>query len=210
MKLNLIHNFSAYSPQQSSMNHMFSEDYIEGFREDGRMSVIRRFFCLFVTFDLIFITLLWIISVVVIIWNNPLLCFFFNLYNSQITGENIYHAFDVQVKNYSIYTSLFDIVINALVRFIFLILFYGIIYINHWIIVAVRKRKWKKLKSCCFVLRFRLFFSAYHDWFMWIFDFQSICLWCELENVNYWIKLSEFQLFIFSFWCQHNPFSKYC
>jgi StAR-related lipid transfer protein 3 len=55
----------------------------------------------------------------------------------QITGENIYHAFDVQVKNYSIYTSLFDIVFNAVIRFVFLILFYGIIYINHWIIVAV-------------------------------------------------------------------------
>lgn len=32
---------------------------------DGRMSVVRRFFCLFVTFDLVFVSLLWLICIVV-------------------------------------------------------------------------------------------------------------------------------------------------
>lgn len=86
--------------------------------QDGRMSVVRRFFCLFVTFDLVFISLLWIICAV-------------------ITGDNIYDALRAQVLHYSIYTSLFDIVMAAVVRFVVLVLFYGLLYINHWSIIAV-------------------------------------------------------------------------
>lgn len=118
---------------------MLSDNFIAGFQEDGRMSVVRRFFSLFVTFDLIFTTLLWLISVV-------------------ITGEKVQHAFVNQVLHYSIYTSLFDIgnvnsivvtnvnnyclnlyftVVAALCRFSVLILFYALIYLNHWIVIAV-------------------------------------------------------------------------
>lgn len=48
----------------SSIN-MISDDFIHGFRHEGRMSAVRRFFCLFVTFDVLFIGFLWIISIVV-------------------------------------------------------------------------------------------------------------------------------------------------
>lgn len=81
------------------------------------MSVVRRFFCLFVTFDLIFVTLLWLICVV-------------------IPGENIYKALEYQIINYSIETSLFDVVVAAAVRFILLIFFYAMLKCNHWIIIA--------------------------------------------------------------------------
>lgn len=113
-----IVNSTAPTPQSRSYPPIPTEDLISGFMEDGRMSVVRRFFCLFVTFDLIFISLLWLISVM-------------------ITGDNIRHAFDNQIVHYSIYTSLFDIVMAAICRFTVLILFYALIYMNHWIIIAV-------------------------------------------------------------------------
>ena len=50
---------------QSHTVNLLSEDFIAGYMEQGRMSVVRRFFCLFVTFDVVFISLLWIICVVV-------------------------------------------------------------------------------------------------------------------------------------------------
>ncbi|XP_063701257.1 steroidogenic acute regulatory protein-like [Culicoides brevitarsis] len=107
--------------------HM-SDDFISGFMEDGRMSVVRRFFCLFVTFDLVFITLLWLISIM-------------------ITGDNIRNAFENQIVHYSIYTSLFDIVMAAVCRFTVLLLFYALIYMNHWIIIALSTSG-----SCAFLI----------------------------------------------------------
>lgn len=103
------------------MVNLLSEDFIAGYMDEGRMSVVRRFFCLFVTFDVVFISLLWIICVM-------------------ITGDNIRHALETQVLHYTIEKSLFDVVVIALMRFIFLILFYGLCHLNHWIVIAVSKR----------------------------------------------------------------------
>lgn len=100
------------------------------------MSVVRRFFCLFVTFDLIFITLLWIICVV-------------------INGEDIYNALEKQVIHYNIENSLFDIVVLAACRFIMLILFYAICHLNHWIIVAL-----STTLSCAFII-YKVFVYAW-------------------------------------------------
>ncbi|XP_055532213.1 steroidogenic acute regulatory protein-like [Wyeomyia smithii] len=102
---------------QSHMVNLLSEDFIAGYMDEGRMSVVRRFFCLFVTFDVVFISLLWIICVM-------------------ITGDNIAHALQIQVIHYTIYTSLFDVVITALLRFLILILFYGCFHLNHWIVIS--------------------------------------------------------------------------
>lgn len=71
--------------QSRSLNsvNVFSEDFIAGYMHDGRMSVVRRFFCLFVTFDLIFISLLWIITIMV--------CFFVLLINQNMyISDNTY------------------------------------------------------------------------------------------------------------------------
>uniref|UniRef100_A0A1B0D5P1 Uncharacterized protein n=1 Tax=Phlebotomus papatasi TaxID=29031 RepID=A0A1B0D5P1_PHLPP len=113
---------------QSHSINLITEDFISGYQHDGRMSVIRRFFCLFVTFDLVFIALLWLICVM-------------------ITGDNIYNALRTQVVHYTIYTSLFDIVMAAICRFVVLILFYAILYINHWIIIAASTSG-----SCAFLI----------------------------------------------------------
>lgn len=112
-----FHTSSLFLDRQPSVN-FFSEDFIAGFQPTNRMSVVRRFFCLFVTFDLIFISLLWLICVV-------------------ITGENIYKALRSQILDYSIETSLFDVVGAAGARFILLIFFYAILKCNHWSIIAL-------------------------------------------------------------------------
>jgi len=94
------------------------EAVIAGSTTNGRMSAVRRFFCLFVTFDLMFTTLLWII------------CFV-------ITGENIQDVMYQQVVEYNIHTSLFDVVMASACRFVILILFYALLRINHWFVIAL-------------------------------------------------------------------------
>lgn len=49
-----------------SRQDYLSEDVIAGSVRDGKMSAVRRFFCLFVTFDLLFTMLLWVICFVVL------------------------------------------------------------------------------------------------------------------------------------------------
>lgn len=44
---------------------VISEDLIAGQRLNGTMSNIRRFFCLFITFDLLLTCLMWIICIMV-------------------------------------------------------------------------------------------------------------------------------------------------
>ncbi|BFG06044.1 steroidogenic acute regulatory protein-like [Drosophila madeirensis] len=119
---NARHGNNAYNMQYDmSRTHsinLITEDFLAGYMQDGRMSVVRRFFCLFVTFDLVFVSLLWLICIV-------------------IDGDNIFQAFHKQIVEYTIYTSLFDVVAIALCRFIVLIFFYAMMYINHWSIIAL-------------------------------------------------------------------------
>ncbi|KAJ8977637.1 hypothetical protein NQ317_003615 [Molorchus minor] len=102
----------------SVRDYIISEDLLAGQRPNGRMSNVRRFFCLFVTFDLLFTSLMWIICVM-------------------LNGEFIIKALCEQVIHYNIHTSLFDIVLVALSRFIILLLFYALLYINHWIVISL-------------------------------------------------------------------------
>ncbi|XP_011632177.1 steroidogenic acute regulatory protein-like [Pogonomyrmex barbatus] len=97
---------------------VLSEDLIAGARHNGRMSNVRRFFCLFITFDLLLTFLMWLIC-------------------TMIAGESLNIAFSDQVIHYHIKTSLFDIVMAAICRFTVLLLFYALLYLNHWIIVAI-------------------------------------------------------------------------
>ncbi|XP_014245866.1 steroidogenic acute regulatory protein-like [Cimex lectularius] len=91
----------------------------QGIRENGRISPIRRFFCLFVTFDLLLISLLWLIIL-------------------ELSGNFqwilVYHQ---QILHYSMKSSLFDIVVCSLSRFVILLIFYALFQISHWCIVAL-------------------------------------------------------------------------
>ncbi|KYM81019.1 StAR-related lipid transfer protein 3 [Atta colombica] len=97
---------------------ILSEDLIAGARHNGRMSNVRRFFCLFITFDLLFTFLMWLIC-------------------TMVQEHYLRTAFTDQVIHYHIKTSLFDIVMAAICRFTVLLLFYALLYLNHWIIVAI-------------------------------------------------------------------------
>ncbi|XP_016906212.1 steroidogenic acute regulatory protein-like isoform X3 [Apis cerana] len=75
---------------------ILSEDLIAGTMQNGRMSNVRRFFCLFVTFDLLLTFLMWLIC-------------------TMIAGESLESAFMNQIVHYHIKTSLFDIVVYSVV-----------------------------------------------------------------------------------------------
>ncbi|EDW73915.2 uncharacterized protein Dwil_GK19709 [Drosophila willistoni] len=135
-------NSSAIAFHDMSRPHsinLITEDFLAGYMQDGRMSVVRRFFCLFVTFDLVFVSLLWLICIV-------------------IDGDNIFQAFHKQVMQYTIYTSLFDVVATALCRFIVLIFFYAMLYINHWSIIALSTSG-----SCLFLIAKVFVFDWVHS-----------------------------------------------
>lgn len=93
----------------------------------------------------------------------------------QINGGNIYDAFQKQVINYKVSTSLFDLVAAAALRFFILILFYAIIYINHWIVIAVSLFFFIILRLLLLLNQFPIYI-AYNNSIMCFSDKQSVHL----------------------------------
>ncbi|PVD36129.1 hypothetical protein C0Q70_03102 [Pomacea canaliculata] len=93
-------------------------DSTGGEEEGGRMSSVRRTFCLFVTFDLGLMFILWVIY-------------------TQLIGETGWRAFMHQVQGYNFTTSLFDTVMMSAVRFTLLLLVYGLFKAKHWWMIAI-------------------------------------------------------------------------
>ncbi|XP_061587657.1 STARD3 N-terminal-like protein [Cololabis saira] len=81
------------------------------------ISDVRRTFCLFVTFDLLFITLLWIIEL-------------------NVNG-GIQTQLEKEVLCYDYHASFFDIFLLAVFRFAVLILAYAVCKLRHWWAIAV-------------------------------------------------------------------------
>ncbi|XP_008415311.1 stAR-related lipid transfer protein 3 isoform X2 [Poecilia reticulata] len=81
------------------------------------VSDVRRTFCLFVTFDLLFITLLWIIEL-------------------NVPGPILDNLAD-QVIRYKFKSSFFDIVLLAVFRFLCLQIGYAAFLLKHWWVVAI-------------------------------------------------------------------------
>ena len=77
---------------------IMTDELVSGTQHNGRMSPVRRFYLLLCTFDLLFTSLLWIISVLV-------------------TGKDLYTELDFQVVHYEIGSSMFDCVIAATCRY---------------------------------------------------------------------------------------------
>nr|KAF6338549.1 STARD3 N-terminal like [Pipistrellus kuhlii] len=88
-------------------------------REKKGISDVRRTFCLFVTFDLLFVTLLWIIEL-------------------NVNG-GIENTLEKEVVQYDFYSSYFDIFLLAVFRFKVLILAYAVCRLRHWWAIA---EKW--------------------------------------------------------------------
>ncbi|NXU74155.1 STAR3 protein, partial [Oreotrochilus melanogaster] len=81
------------------------------------ISDVRRTFCLFVTFDLLFISLLWIIEL--------------------NTKEGIQKNLESEIIKYHFKTSFFDIFVLAFFRFFVLLLAYAVVKLRHWWVIAV-------------------------------------------------------------------------
>ncbi|XP_013878270.1 stAR-related lipid transfer protein 3 [Austrofundulus limnaeus] len=85
--------------------------------ERRAISDVRRTFCLFVTFDLLFISLLWIIEM-------------------NINGT-LWENLEDQVVRYNFRSSFFDIVLLAVFRFLCLQIGYAAFRLKHWWVIAI-------------------------------------------------------------------------
>lgn len=101
------------------------ESYEAG--EKKCISDVRRTFCLFVTFDLLFITLLWIIEL-------------------NVNG-GIQNQLEKEVLHYDYHASFFDIFLLAVFRFAALILAYAVCKLRHWWAIAITTAV-----SCAFLI----------------------------------------------------------
>lgn len=86
-------------------------------RDKKGISDVRRTFCLFVTFDLLFVTLLWIIEL-------------------NVNG-GIENTLEKEVVQYDYFSSYFDIFLLAVFRFKVLILAYAVCRLRHWWAIAL-------------------------------------------------------------------------
>ncbi|XP_077414683.1 STARD3 N-terminal-like protein isoform X2 [Vanacampus margaritifer] len=91
------------------------------------ISDVRRTFCLFVTFDLLFVTLLWIIEL-------------------NVNG-GLPKQLNQEVLHYNYHGSFFDIFLLAVFRFAVLILAYAVCRLRHWWAVATTTAV-----SCAFLI----------------------------------------------------------
>ncbi|KAM7232160.1 hypothetical protein CapIbe_016921 [Capra ibex] len=104
---------SSLSHSQSLSSHLLPPPLLEKRRA---ISDVRRTFCLFVTFDLLFISLLWIIEL--------------------NTNTGIQKNLEQEVINYNFKTSFFDIFVLAFFRFSGLLLGYAVLRLRHWWVIA--------------------------------------------------------------------------
>uniref|UniRef100_A0A9L0IF01 StAR-related lipid transfer protein 3 n=1 Tax=Equus asinus TaxID=9793 RepID=A0A9L0IF01_EQUAS len=81
------------------------------------ISDVRRTFCLFVTFDLLFVSLLWIIEL--------------------NTKTGIQKNLEQEIIHYNFKTSFFDIFVLAFFRFSGLLLGYAVLRLRHWWVIAL-------------------------------------------------------------------------
>ncbi|NWU59812.1 STAR3 protein, partial [Dromas ardeola] len=119
----LQHDLERSLPAIASISTSFSQS--QGFspycyfspEKRKAISDVRRTFCLFVTFDLLFISLLWIIEL--------------------NTKEGIQKNLKNEIIKYNFKTSFFDIFVLAFFRFFVLLLAYAIVKLRHWWVIAV-------------------------------------------------------------------------
>lgn len=149
---------------------ILTDDLVSGTQQHGRMSPVRRFFILLCTFDILFISLLWIIAILV-------------------TGRDLIMELHQQVMEYTIHSSTFDCVVAASGRFMVLLSFYGVLDMSHWwpitvttagtvafLIAKVFQYQWQIGDSITYDVMLVLvtFVLAWGE--VWFYDFKMIPL----------------------------------
>ncbi|CAK8671997.1 unnamed protein product [Clavelina lepadiformis] len=132
-----IHSPAGIFPNQWQTQTQRSNSSLITLAADKKMSDPRRTFCLFVTFDFLITVILWLIE-----------CgtqddYFFN----QLTDQFVH---------YGIHSSLADVVVLALARFIFLQLTYALFRVRHWWPVAISTA----ISNACLILKIFAVFTA--------------------------------------------------
>ncbi|PNJ66563.1 STARD3 isoform 5 [Pongo abelii] len=119
----LEHSLPAVASLGSSLSHSqsLSSHLLLPPEKRRAISDVRRTFCLFVTFDLLFISLLWIIEL--------------------NTNTGIRKNLEQEIIQYNFKTSFFDIFVLALFRFSGLLLGYAVLRLQHW------SRRWCPVHS---------------------------------------------------------------
>uniref|UniRef100_A0A668RVP9 StAR-related lipid transfer protein 3 n=1 Tax=Oreochromis aureus TaxID=47969 RepID=A0A668RVP9_OREAU len=120
--------------------------------ERKKISDVRRTFCLFVTFDLLFIFLLWIIEL--------------NISNS------LWESLGNEVLHYNFKSSFFDIALLALFRFLCLQVAYAGFRLRHWWVIASLISILKKQNAFGYVLPITSFVVAWLE--TWFLDFKVL------------------------------------
>lgn len=92
----------------------------------------------------------------------------------QITGADIYDALDSQIRHYDVHKSLFDVVMAAVCRFSLLILFYAILSLNHWWVIAVSLTMRACPCSTGCTNCFRLLFAVLYDRIVFVPHLQGV------------------------------------
>uniref|UniRef100_A0A7N4V227 StAR related lipid transfer domain containing 3 n=1 Tax=Sarcophilus harrisii TaxID=9305 RepID=A0A7N4V227_SARHA len=119
------------------------------------ISDVRRTFCLFVTFDLLFIALLWIIEL--------------------NTKTGIKKNLEEEIINYNFKTSFFDIFLLAFFRFSGLLMGYAVLRLRHWWVIALLSKG-----AFGYVLPIVSFVIAWLE--TWFFDFKVLTQEAEEER----------------------------
>jgi len=96
---------------------VMTDDLVSGTRPNGRMSPVRRTFLLLCTFDVVFLSFLWLIAILV-------------------TGNDLRLEFYAQIIKYTIHSSMFDCILVSLMRFTMCMIFYALMDISHWWVVV--------------------------------------------------------------------------
>ncbi|XP_035223132.1 steroidogenic acute regulatory protein-like, partial [Stegodyphus dumicola] len=112
-------NTNNYGSVNGQYTSEIEPSIMEGISFDGKISIARRFFILLTIFDVLFTFLVWIICTVI------------------SKEDTIATAFRNEVINYTIESSMFDVVILAVARLFLIVLFYVFIRLSHWSVVAV-------------------------------------------------------------------------
>ncbi|XP_073464456.1 stAR-related lipid transfer protein 3 isoform X1 [Aquarana catesbeiana] len=117
LQSDLERSLPAIASINSSLSQSLSPQFFLHPEQRRTISDVRRTFCLFVTFDLLFISLLWIIELNT---NNGI--------EKNLENEIIYYKFR---------TSFFDIFLLAVFRFSVLLMGYAVFRLRHWWAIAI-------------------------------------------------------------------------
>lgn len=97
---------------------------------------------------------------------------------TQITGADIFDVLKDQILHFDVHKSTFDIVMSAICRFVVLLLFYALISMNHWCIIAVSLFCVEILiiNGVFFKVCFFCSLIAFNCWIMQFSYLQGVCI----------------------------------